>query len=99
MTPEEEVHRATLARQALENPIVSEALDTYEQRITELWKTSPLRDVEGREKLRQQMEAAKAFRMFLETTLESGKVAAEQIRQRSKLQQLGDKAMRPFGWS
>jgi hypothetical protein len=71
---------------ALENPIVIEALNAWEQEITESWKTSPLRDVDGREKLRLMLEAASHFRLHLTKVLQTGQM--QQIQQRSRMQKL-----------
>jgi hypothetical protein len=75
MTDEELLIRANRAKEALENPLVQEALEHYEQEIVTAWKNSPLRDVEGRERLRVMLETHRAFREFLQNTMESGKLA------------------------
>lgn len=75
MTDDEILIRANRAAELLDNPILSEALQAYETEITEAWKNSPLRDAEGREKLRQMLEAHRKFTTFLVNTMESGKLA------------------------
>jgi hypothetical protein len=75
MSDEELLVRANRAKEALENPLVQEALDHYEQEIVSQWKASPLRDADGREKLRLMLEAHKHFKTFLTSTLESGALA------------------------
>jgi hypothetical protein len=75
-----EVARGAQAGELLDNPLIVEALDAYENEIVQLWKTSPLRDVEGREKLRQMLDAATKFRAYMMTTVETGKLAKAQIR-------------------
>lgn len=74
MTDTAELNRATRAQEALENPLIAEALAAWETEITEAWKQSPLRDVEGREKLRLMLEAARSFQTHLLKTVETGKV-------------------------
>jgi len=72
--PHIEATRGRQAEEALANPLIAEALQAWEQEITEQWKTSPLRDAEGRETLRLMLEAAKAFKSHLLTTMETGKL-------------------------
>ena len=74
MTPEQELTRAAHATALQENPLLNEALAAYELEITEQWKKSPLRDVEGREKLRLMLEAARSFQAYLQSTVEAGKL-------------------------
>lgn len=78
MTPEQEIVRANHAQDALNNPLIQEALSHYESELTEAWKKSPLRDVEGRERLRLMLAAHEAFKNYLNTTLETGKLAKVQ---------------------
>lgn len=81
MTEAEQLARAAHAADALANPLVAEALGAWEQEITEAWKQSPLRDAEGREKLRLMLEAAKVFRQHLQTTIETGRILKAQVRE------------------
>lgn len=87
MTPEQEVLRGNHAQDALNNPLIQEALSHYESELIEAWKTSPLKDVDGREKLRLMLAAHQAFRSYLETTLQTGKLAQVQT-QRSPMGRL-----------
>ena len=75
MTDEELLIRANRAREVLENPLLEEALAHYEQEIVSLWKASPLRDVEGRERLRLMLAAQEHFRTYLTNTMAAGKLA------------------------
>ncbi len=68
------LNRAAKAQEALENPLIAEALSAWETEITETWKTSPLRDVDGREKLRLMLEAAAVFRLHLTRIVETGQL-------------------------
>ena len=74
MTEHQAIHRGAKAQEALENPLIAEALTAWEQEITEAWKTSPLRDVEGREKMRLMLEAAAVFRRHLTATMETAQI-------------------------
>jgi hypothetical protein len=88
MTPEQEIIRANRAREAQENPVIAEALDHFEQVITDQWKNSPLRDAEGREKLRLMLEAQKQFREYLNNCIETGKLAKVQSESKGVLSRM-----------
>lgn len=89
-----ELTRSSQAQAALENPLIAEALSAWEMEITEAWKTSPLRDAEGRERLRLMLEASKQFKAHLERTVETGQIRRAQI-QRDNLAQ---RAMAAMPW-
>ena len=76
-----ELERAARAQEALDNPLIAEALAAWEQEITESWKTSPLRDAEGRERLRLMLEASIAFKAHLLRTMETGQLQRLQMQQ------------------
>ena len=97
MTPEEEVRRGQWAQEARDNPLVSEALDTIERKITESWQNAPIPDIKQQQLLRQQLEAARTFRRYLEATIKLGRVATEEIRQRTLLEQAKAALSRKFG--
>lgn len=80
-----EIARGQYATEALDNPLIGEALVAWEKEITEAWKTSPLRDVDGRERLRLMLEASRQFQAFLSRTMETGKLAEVQIEQQRTL--------------
>jgi len=80
-----ELRRAEHAREALDNPLVAEALGAWEREITDAWKRSPLRDAEGRERLRLMLEAARQFEAHLRTTIETGQLARVQIEDKRSL--------------
>lgn len=84
-----ELERAARAREALENPLIAEALSAWELEITEAWKTSPLRDAEGRERLRQLLEASKTFKRHLTSIMETGELRkVEMLRKQSLMDRL-----------
>lgn len=74
MTDAQHLNRAARAQELLDNPLLSEALDAWDKEITDAWKNSPLRDAEGREKLRLMLEASKTFKSHLLKTVETGQV-------------------------
>lgn len=75
MTLEQRVNDGTRAREVLENEAFKQAFESIEQELTEAWKTSPQRDVDGREKLFQALTMLGKIKLALTTTLESGKLA------------------------
>lgn len=87
MTPEEELRRAEHARQLCEDPMVKETLDLMEKDILEAWIACPARDSEGRDWLWRQMVATRKFRDCLRGTMESGKIAAAQLKQKQTLKE------------
>lgn len=81
MTEAQELHRAAKAQEALENPLIAEALTAWETEITEAWKQSPLRDVEGRERLRLMLQAAQEFQKHLNAVMQSGQLIRARTRE------------------
>lgn len=82
MTPEEALRRATQARQVFEQPITQQTLDFMEKEIYDQWIVCPIRDVEAREALWRMAVTARKFRELLRGTMESGKLAADQIQRK-----------------
>lgn len=76
-----ELQRADHAQQLRDNPLLTEALETFEMELTEAWTNSPQRDAEGRERLFLMLSAAKKFRNFLSTTIQTGQMARSQIKE------------------
>ena len=99
LTPEEALRRANQAKQAFEMPIVGETLDFMEREIMEQWTSCPIRDVEAREALWRMAVTTRKFRELLRGTMESGKLAADQIsRKQSVLQKAADAARNVANW-
>ena len=91
MTPEDALRRAKQAEQVFTAPIVKETLDFMEKEIMEMWKACPIRDVEAREALWRMAVTTGKFRELLRGTMESGKLAADQIRRKeSALQRVAN---------
>lgn len=82
MTPEEALRRANQARQVLENPITKETLDFMEREVMDAWTATPIRDVEAREALWRMAVTTRKFRELLRGTMESGKLALDEINRR-----------------
>ena len=83
MTPEETIRRAGNAQQLMEDPLLIETLSMIEREIIEQWEACPARDVEGREFLWKYYKTAKKFRAILLGAIESGKIAAHGLREKS----------------
>jgi hypothetical protein len=84
MTPEEALRRANSAERIFNDPFVQETLDFMEKEVMEVWMSCPVRDVEGRESAWRLAVTTRKFRDLLRGTMESGKIASEQIRQKQE---------------
>ncbi len=97
MTPEEALRRANRAGQLFNDQLLQETLDIMEKEVMEAWMACPARDLEGREQLWQLAKTTRKFRDLLRGTMESGKLAADQIRQKQEsLAQRAATAVRQF---
>lgn len=85
MNEQQEIDRGRRAQELLENPLIAEFFDQAEREIWQQFKTSPLRDAEGREKLRLMQEWLTKFRMLLETHVTTGKLAMQANEERNTL--------------
>ena len=81
-----EMLRGAQAQELIDNPLIAEALSAWETEITKAWKTSPLRDAEGRESLRRLLEASTRFRRYLTQTIETGQLARVQQERETAMQ-------------
>lgn len=98
MTPEEALRRANQAKQVFEQPIVAETLDFMEREIMEQWTSCPIRDVEAREALWRMAVTTRKFRELLRGTMESGKLAADQIaRKQTVIERAANVVQSAFG--
>lgn len=80
MTPEEELIRAERAQQIINDPLVREALDGIKATIVESWRSAPVKDSEFREKLWAIYVGATKFEEIFRSYMDSGKLAAAQLR-------------------
>ena len=76
---EEEVRQAHAARSILENPLWTAAWDTFMDEIVRAWAETGSGENERRELLYFQLTAAEQARGNLETILETGKMAEQQL--------------------
>ena len=99
ISPEEALRRSNQAKHVFEQPIVQETLDFMEKEIMEQWTGCPIRDVEAREALWRMAVTTRKFRELLRGTMESGKIAADEIaRKRSALERAAQVAKQAVNW-
>ncbi len=82
MTPEQALQKANAAKRIFDDPLTQETLDLMEREVHEAWLACPIRDVEGREACARMAQTVRKFRDLLRGTMESGKLAADQIKRR-----------------
>ena len=78
-----EIARGERALQILQEPLLVEAFETIEQELIEQWQKSPVRDVEGREKLYLTLLCLHRVQTHLQSVLETGKIAKATLAQRA----------------
>jgi ribosome-binding ATPase YchF (GTP1/OBG family) len=89
MSLQNEALRGDLARQVIENEVYAEAYGLIEQEITKAWRES--KNPAEREELHRALRSLVKVQRVLEATMDSGKVAAEQLKlERSRAQRIGD---------
>jgi len=86
--------RADSADAILQHPLIAEALDHYEQELTQTWRNSKPRDAQGREELHRMLLAAAHFRAYLQATLDNGKVVQARLRQQTLLEKAQERLQR-----
>lgn len=79
MTLEQQIYMANRAKEVLDNEAYLKAFDDIEKELIDAWKSSPQRDVEGREKIHLSLTVLTKVRTALQTTMERGRVAADQL--------------------
>ena len=85
MSPDEEVIRGHKAAQVLDNELVKEAFEEVRKHILKVWESTPARDVEGREWTFKLFQASLKFEEIFKGYIDTGKVAADKIKQQSLL--------------
>lgn len=85
MSLEQDVERGRRAEEVLNNDVYAESYALIEQELVRLWRES--RDKNEREDLHKLLRMLEKARNVLESTMRSGKVAADQLRQRQSLLQ------------
>lgn len=93
MSLQNDSQRGDMARQVLENEVYAEAYTLLESEITRAWRES--RDQAEREELHRALRSLSKVKTVLESTMKSGQVALDKLRQeKSRLQRIGE-AFRP----
>ena len=89
MSLQNEAQRGELARQVIENEVYAEAYTLLEQEITRAWRDS--RDAAEREELHRALRSLVKVQKVLESTMNSGKVAAASLQaEKSRAQRIMD---------
>lgn len=82
MTPEQELYRASRAKEVLENEVFIEAFEQMQAEIRKQWEESPARDTPGREHLWVMLKQLQKMHSLLQGTMLSGKLASKEIQHR-----------------
>ena len=88
-TPEQELRRAGLAREVMDNQVYQEAFSSLKADLMRAWESSPARDREGREQLWHAVHLLGRIEQHLQQAMETGRMASLQLQQeRSRMEQL-----------
>ena len=87
MNLEQRLYNGDRAREILENEVFTQVFDDIETEILTQWKSSPARDLEGREKLWQLLSLLNKLKSTLTTTLDTGKLAKLELEHKRSLAQ------------
>ena len=87
MTPEEEVRRAERAKQIINDEIFTSAVAAIREAMLMGIRHSAFKDAELREKLCQRYALLEDLVGQIETVMETGELAQEEIRRKSLLEQ------------
>jgi len=82
MTPEEELQRGENARRILDDPLFIEAIATIRDEINARWQSSPVRDVDGRERLYLSRKLLDKIEGHLQSVMASGRLAQATLAER-----------------
>jgi hypothetical protein len=80
MDLQKQVSRGQQAKELLENPLLQDSLKAIRNKLDTEWKNSPLRDVEGREKIFFLVKALDELEVMLISEMETGKLASQQLK-------------------
>lgn len=84
MTREEEITRARLAQELLENPLFTEAFQAISAELQRAWIMSPPRDTEGREFIYLAQKALVQLEGAFKDHITTGKMARMQLMAESR---------------
>lgn len=80
MDLQKQISRGQKAKELLEEPLLQDSLKAIRNKLDTEWKNSPLRDVEGREKIFFLVKAIDELEAMLISEMETGKLASEQLK-------------------
>lgn len=73
------VERGAKAQEILDNEVFQDAFTSIEQELTQAWKTSPQRDLEGRESIFRALTMLGKVKAALTDTITTGKLARMEL--------------------
>ena len=79
MEIEKEIQRGHRAKELLEDPIFSEAIQKVSVELDQEWLNSPIRDTEGREKIYMMKRMLNVLLVQIKSVMETGKLASKQV--------------------
>lgn len=88
MTPEKEVSRGEEARQLLENPIYRESIEMVQDGLIRAIKNSALGDESTHHRLAISMQLLFQITKYIETVMQTGKMAEFQLKKESSVSRL-----------
>lgn len=78
-TIEQRMYDGTRAKEILDNEVFQSVFADIEQELFQAWIKSPVRDVEGRERLHQYQSLLTKLKEQLTSTFETGRLAALEL--------------------
>jgi hypothetical protein len=95
MSIEQKIYDGDRAQEVLENEQFNLAFEAIQLEIIEQWKNAPARDAEGREKLWTMLKLADKFKLALQSTLDTGKLAKMELQHQQTLAQRAKEWLMP----
>lgn len=90
MTQQEEANLGVAARQVLDNPAFTEAMQRVKDAQSRAWRNCDLRDVEGQKLLLQQAKVTDQLFAALVGLIEGGKMAQSKLDEKTRMDELRD---------
>lgn len=84
-TLEARIYDGNRAQEVLENEVFNQVWADVEQELTKAWRESPVRDVDGREKIFLTLQMLQKLKGAIQTTLETGKLAQKELEHKQTL--------------
>lgn len=94
----DEAHRAARAEQLLNDPLLAAAFAEVRDEFLKAWSDSPMRDVEGRERIYTMLRLLDRVKKILETHVRTGQMAGMQLETiRTRMKRLQESIKRRIG--